>query len=249
MSYCKDCISGVRHEGTPEGKVEKIGGVDCYVSVPTVDYPKDAVILLLTDVFGMTWINNQLLADDFAKNGFKVVVIDLFHGDPFPPATLSGSVPGFDRGEWFKKHSLDHVGPVVQSAYAALVEQGITRFALTGYCFGARVVFDLAFEGKAKAATITHPSMLTVPNDFDKYKSISKAPLLINSCEVDSQFPIESQAKADEIMAGFAPGYKRTYWEGCNHGFATRGDISDPKVKAGKEGSFEATVLWFLEHL
>ena len=50
-------------------------------------------------------------------------------------------------------------------------------------------------------------------------------PLLINSCEVDNQFPPELQAKTDEILKNFAPGYERTYWDGCVHGFAVRGDI------------------------
>ena len=92
-----------------------------------------------------------------------------------------------------------------------------------------------------------------------------KAPLLINSCENDPTFPQDAQAKADELLGGgkFAPGYERTYWPGCTHGFAVRGDLvrlanvwssarltvcgsqSDPEVKAGKEGSFEATVKFF----
>ena len=60
-----------------------------------------------------------------------------------------------------------------------------------------------------------------------KYKALSKAPLLINSCEVDPAFPLENQAMADEILGGgkFAPGYERTYWEGCRHGFAVKGDL------------------------
>ena len=57
-------------------------------------------------------------------------------------------------------------------------------------------------------------------------------------------FPPEASAKADEILGGgkFAPGYKREYFDSCPHGFAVRGDLSDPKVKAGKEGSFKASV-------
>ena len=60
-----------------------------------------------------------------------------------------------------------------------------------------------------------------------KYVESSKAPLLINSCTVDQMFPIEAQSKADEIFGGgkFAPGYERTYWDGCTHGFAVRGDM------------------------
>jgi len=36
---------------------------------------------------------------------------------------------------------------------------------------------------------------------------------LINSCEVDKAFPIESQAKADEILGDgkFKPGYRREW--------------------------------------
>ena len=56
----------------PLGKWELIGGVNSYVATPAIDYPKDKVVLLLTDVFGPQLVNAQLLADDFAGNGFKV---------------------------------------------------------------------------------------------------------------------------------------------------------------------------------
>jgi hypothetical protein len=80
---------------------------------------------------------------------------------------------------------------------------------------------------------------------------LSKAPILINSCTHDERFPLESQAIADQVLGDgkFAPGYKREYFEGCTHGFAVRGDLSDPKVKAGKEGAFNAAVTWFKSKL
>lgn len=42
-----------------------------------------------------------------------------------------------------------------------------------------------------------------------KYASDSKAPLLINACETDGQFPIEAQKQAEEILGGgkFKPGF------------------------------------------
>ena len=42
------------------GKWEKIGGVDTYVATPSGDYPKDKVILFLTDVFGPQLINARV---------------------------------------------------------------------------------------------------------------------------------------------------------------------------------------------
>jgi len=251
MSLCKHCVSGVRHEGTPKGKAETIGGVRCYVATPDVDYPKDKVILFLTDVFGIDLINSKLLADDFALNGFKVIAPDLFDGDPLPSDALS-SGSTFDFMAWLQKHMPDTTQPLVDKVISALKEQGITTFGTIGYCYGARIGFNLAFSkelvGTVVATVVNHPSFLRTPEDFEAYKETT-IPLLINSCEVDTQFPVESQAKADEILKGFAPGYERKYWEGCTHGFAVRGDLNDPKVKAGKEGAFEAAVNFFIAKL
>ncbi|KAJ7237266.1 dienelactone hydrolase endo-1,3,1,4-beta-D-glucanase [Mycena haematopus] len=249
MSFCKDCIKGVTHDGTPEGKIETIGGIECYVATPTIDYPKDKAVLFLTDVFGLGLVNNKLLTDDYARNGFKTITPELFNGDPVPTNAFDPSV-NFNIGEWFAKgHDQAHTRPIIDKVIAALKAEGVTTFAAVGYCFGGRYVFDLAFENIIAASAVAHPSLLQIPADLEKYVSVSKAPLLINSCTVDTQFPLEAQAKADEVFAGFAPGYKREYFEGCTHGFAVRGDLSDPKVKAGKEGAFKATIEWFIKHL
>jgi len=94
-------------------------------------------------------------------------------------------------------------------------------------------------------------SFISLPHELQKYAATSKAPLLINSCTVDQQFPLEASADADKIFGGgkFEPGYKREYYEGCTHGFAVRGDLSDPNVKAGKEGSFKASVEWIKKYI
>jgi len=247
MSFCKDCVKGVIHEGTPEGKIETIGGVETYVATPTVDYPKDKVILLLTDVFGLPLVNNKLLADGFAENGFKTIVPDYLNGDAIPVAAMEAG--NFDIMKWFPNHGAAQTRPVLDKVIAALKADGVTTFGAVGYCFGGRYVFDLAFDNIIVAGATAHPSLLQVPADLEKYVASSKAPLLINSCTTDSQFPLEAQAKADEIFAGFAPGYKREYFEGCTHGFAVRGDLSDPKVKAGKEGAFKSTVEWFIKYV
>ena len=86
---------------------------------------------------------------------------------------------------------------------------------------------------------------------MEKFKKTG-VPLLINSCEVDPQYPAEKQKAGDEILGGGkteATGYKRTYWPGCTHGFAVRGDISNPQIKEGREGAFKAAVEWFIDNL
>lgn len=83
---------------------------------------------------------------------------------------------------------------------------------------------DLAFENAVKAIAISHPSLLQTPADFEKLLQVSNVPILINSCETDEQFPPEAQAKTDALLGGgkYKPGYERTYWPGCTHGFAVR---------------------------
>ncbi|KAF7317665.1 Dienelactone hydrolase endo-1,3,1,4-beta-D-glucanase [Mycena kentingensis (nom. inval.)] len=222
----------VTHDGTPVGKMEQIGG--------------DKVVLFLTDIFGLELVNSKLLADDFAANGFRTIIPDYLNGDPVP-ADAMGPGKDYDLMAWFKTHGAAETRPPLDKVIAALKAEGITTFAAVGYCLGGRYVFDLAFDGIIKAAATAHPSLLQIPDDLEKYKTTT-VPLLINSCTTDQMFPLEAQAKADEILTDFAPGYKRNYFEGCTHGFAVRGDISDPKVKAGKEEAFKATIEWFIQH-
>ncbi|TCD71801.1 hypothetical protein EIP91_003144 [Steccherinum ochraceum] len=244
-----ECFIAVRHEGAPQGKYEQIGGYKCYVATPSGDYPKDKVVLFLTDVFGLALNNNLLLADDFARNGYKTIAPDLFNGDPLTDEGRRD--PNFNQEAWRAAHGEDTWIPVVDGVVKALKESGVTRIGTSGYCFGAPPAFRLAFAGESHVTVLAHPSRLQAPGDFEKYRDIAKAPLLINSCEVDKPFPLEAQAIADEVLGDgkFAPGYQRTYWAGCSHGFAVRGDLSDPKVKAAKEGAFEASVKFYQKYL
>lgn len=156
----------------------------------------------------------------------------------------------FNLGAWFENHSADRTRPPLDKLVDGLKAKGITAFGAVGYCFGGRYVFDLAFDGVLKVAVVSHPSLIEVA-DLEKFK-MTGIPLLINSCEFDPVYGAEKQKTGDEILGDGkteGPVYKRTYWLGCAHGFAVRGDVNDPFVKAGREGVFKATVEWFIEYL
>ena len=67
------CWTGVKHTGTPEGRVEHIGGLDTYIAEPRADVTVTSgprkVLLFLSDVFGPLYVNNKLLQDYFASWG------------------------------------------------------------------------------------------------------------------------------------------------------------------------------------
>ena len=149
---------------------------------------------------------------------------------------------------WLAKHPDDKTWAPLRTLLKALKEQGVTTFGATGYCFGGKNVLELAIEGEIAAGAMSHPARLQIPTDLERLAaSGSAAKILINSCDIDQQFPPEAQAKADELLGDgkYKAGYKRAHWEGCSHGFAVRGDLSDPKVKAGKEGAFKVVVELF----
>jgi len=249
MSFCDDCFKAVRHEGTPVGKIEKINGVETYITLPEGQYKKDTAILFLCDIWGMRFPNSQLLADDYARNGYATYIPDYLNDDPITEAMFNPATG--PSQEWADRHKAEHTRPPLDAVIKGLKEHGITTFGAAGYCLGGRYAFDLAFDHVINVAVIAHPAQLKAPADLERYASTCTAPLLINGCEVDRQFPIAAQTQADELLGNgkFKPGYSRTYSPGCSHGFAVRGDPKDPRVIEGKERAFKASIEWFRKYL
>ncbi|KZV63842.1 alpha/beta-hydrolase [Peniophora sp. CONT] len=249
---CEHCVTGVRHEGTPEGSFTDIAGIKSYVATPAGDYDKSKVIIYITDVFGFELVNHLLLADDFARAGFKVFIPDICENDPLPhdffdnPLYRAKLVEDLDA--WLGRHSFERNLKRLQSVIHALKADGVQRFGSTSYCYGGRMIFDLVYAGDLDVATTSHPSFLAL-EDLDKYAAGYKTPLLINSCEVDERFGKEFQDRALEVFKNAAAPYNQPYFPGCVHGFAVRGDMSDPLVKAGKEGAFKSVVDWHKKYL
>lgn len=240
------CKSGVIHEGESKGTFQEIAGVRTYVALPAGDYDKTVAHVFCPDVFGFELINNRLLADSFALNGIPTYIPDFFNGDALNEKMMNN--PDFNlRRDWKPKHGPETVRPSLDAVISQLRKNGVTRLAGNSHCFGARYAVDLVLEGTFTLGVFSHPSNLQIPEDLEALKA-KVAPVLFNTCETDQAFPIESQKLADEIFKDDV-NYKRTYWPGCKHGFAVRGDLSIPEVKRGKEGAFAATVEWIKGHV
>jgi dienelactone hydrolase len=80
--------------------------------------------------------NSTSIADQFAANGYFVVIPDLFHGDP----VKMNPEPGFSLMEWLAGHPVDRVEPVVKEVLAAMkASYGVEKIGAVGHCFGAKV--------------------------------------------------------------------------------------------------------------
>lgn len=84
------------HEGTPLGKTEPRYGLASYISPPkeTKSDGKVDRIVFISDIFGI-YQNAKLLADEWAGQGYEVLVPELFENGPVDHELLnvsSGSV-------------------------------------------------------------------------------------------------------------------------------------------------------------
>lgn len=204
------CLSGVINSGTPKGRTEEIGGLQTYVAEP--EKGSKAVVIFIADsnaaslpcicaysndytVFGWTLPNTRLLADSYAKAGFRAYIPDFHDGDSIHPdflqtveptlperekltvvqkATSTASI-GATLGPWLTKHREAVARPLIEDFInAARYIPGTDKVGVIGFCWGGRYAalaanqpFSGTQEGKGvDAAYACHPSLVSIPADF-----------------------------------------------------------------------------------
>ncbi|KAH6674378.1 Alpha/Beta hydrolase protein [Halenospora varia] len=154
----------------PAGEMTQLGSVDTYISKPA-DYPQlpSKLLLLLTGATGLHSENNQIQADAFAKEGYLVVMPDMFSNDPLPgsatyqeekdPSVIeqikmraAETAKSFLIDMWLARQTPEKVLPIIHKVieaakdeFADAVANGGGIYAV-GYCFGGRMVLLLAGE-------------------------------------------------------------------------------------------------------
>jgi len=243
----KCCTVGVKHQGEAKGELKKVGGIESYVVYPENKQTAHAV-LILPDVIGHKFINAQLIADNFAANGYFTVMPDLFEGDP----VLLNPPEGFNIMEWLTKsgpsggHTTKQVDPIVEAVIKDLKSTyGVQKIGSVGYCFGAKYVARFSAKGKGiDVAAFAHPSFV----EADEVKAM-EAPLTIAAAETDQIFPAAKRRETEDILADLKIPYQITLYSDVVHGFAVRADVSQKRVKFAKEAAFLQHVQWFDEFL
>ncbi|KAK4548963.1 hypothetical protein LTR36_008736 [Oleoguttula mirabilis] len=242
------CTIGVKHEGEAKGEVKNIGEISTYFSYPE-DKQTAIAILILPDVIGHEFINAQLIADQFAANGYFVVMPDLFEGDPIKlnrPAD-------FNIMEWLQKsgpegkgHGTGQVDPIVTAVIKEMKEKlGVKKIGAVGYCFGAKYVARFGAEGKGiDVGCMAHPSFV----DAAEIKAMV-APLCIAAAETDAIFPADKRRETEDILKEMKLPYQMSLYGDVEHGFAVRADMSKREAKFAKEAVFLQHVQWFDEFL
>ncbi|KAI8267347.1 Hydrolase tropI [Colletotrichum sp. SAR11_239] len=246
-SATKNCpvadVSAIAHTGTPVGETVPYNGLNIYVSKPkghSARGNKTSVgVLYLTDVYGVQLAQNTLLTDSFARAGYISVAPDLFDGKPAPNDI---NVPGFNTTQFLAAHGPNVTDPIIANAVKYLKEElGVSKIAVTGYCFGGRYAFRELAAGKgANVAFAAHPSLLT----DDEIKAIT-GPASVAAAQNDNLMPAARRAEIEALLGATGQPFSVALYGGTSHGFGVRANISDPQQKYGKEEAFFQAVRFF----
>jgi len=221
-----------------EGKVvESFGGIRAYVVGAK---ESKAAVVLISDVYGFEAPNLRNIADKVASSGYFVVVPDFLHGDPFVPGDTDRPIQ-----VWIKEHGPDKGFEEAKPVIAALKEQGVSVVGAAGYCWGAKVVAELAKANEIQAAVMSHPSFVTV----DDIKEV-KCPISILGAETDHLSPPELVKQFEQVLSSNSGiGSFVKIFPGVSHGWTVRYDSNDAVAVKNAEEALADMTDWFNKNL
>lgn len=234
------CTKGVIHKGDAKGELTQYAGVRTYIAYPP-SKSTEKVILFLTDVLGF-YNNSKLLADEFAANGYLVVMPDILDNDPVPRVYPEG----FTLAIWLarERHQPEFVQAVVDKTLAEIKKDfKPKKIGAVGYCFGAKYTTRL-LDGRIDAGFTAHPSLVSL----EEVAAI-KAPLSIAAAEIDDIFTTGLRHQTEAKLAEIKATYQINLYGGMQHGFSVRSDPNIPKQNFAKKQAFNQAIAWFAEYL
>ncbi|KAL2339137.1 hypothetical protein Fmac_013583 [Flemingia macrophylla] len=214
------------------GHVDKVAGVDSYLA----GSPHSKVaVLMVTDVFGYEAPNLRKLADKVAAAGYYVVVPDFLDGEPFNPQNPNRPLPA-----WIKDHGTDKGFEAAKPVIEALKSKGVSAIAAVGFCWGAKVVVELAKSKLIQTAVLMHPSFISV----EDIKSVD-IPISILGAEIDKISPPELLKEFEQILAA-KPGvasYVKIFPK-VSHGWSVRYNNEDAEAVKAAEEAHQEMLQW-----
>jgi len=169
--------------------VDDFGGQKAYVAGSA---EAKVAVVLVSDAFGFEAPKLREIADKVASDGYFVVVPDFLHGDPYQPNNPNPL-------QWLQSHDPVKAFEEAKPVIAALKEKGMSTIGAAGYCWGAKVVAELAKAREIQAAVMSHPSLVTV--DDIKVISEVRCPICVLGAEIDQFSPQELVKQFEQVLS------------------------------------------------
>lgn len=185
-----------------------------------------AGVIVAPEWWGRTEYTEQR-ARELAEHGFAALAIDMY-GDK----KVTTNVP--QASEWMTQ-TFQNANTIVDRATAGLAtlaaqpEVDATRLAAIGFCYGGKVVLDLARTGANLKAVVTFHAANVSPRQEGDAQNI-KAELLVLHGELDSMLSFEAIESFEQEMTTAQVKYEVIVFKGAKHGFSNT--LADERAKA-----------------
>ncbi|GJN14280.1 hypothetical protein PR202_gb01082 [Eleusine coracana subsp. coracana] len=184
----------------------------------------------VVDSFG--GLKAYLTGSDGAKAAV-VLVSDVFGFE-------SPNLRYLDKNSW-KEKGFEEAKPII----AALKEKGISKVGAAGYCWGAKVVVELAKAHEIQAAVLLHPSFVTV----DDIKEV-KCAISVLGAEIDKMSPPELVKQFEQVLStNSGVGHFVKIFPGVSHGWSVRYSHNDAAAVKSAEEALADMIDWFNKNL
>ena len=231
---------------TPKGKMVKEGDVDlCTVG----DASSGKAIIVITDIFGINGGRVKGICDQYASEGFLVVMPDLLDG---LSAEDKGGFPACV--DWLKTFTWAVLEGKLKSAYKYLADNKITSTGAIGFCWGSWVVFHMSAGTNIQCGVSFHPSLIAAPRWYGEVEAeivdAVQCPQFVYPAGNDPA-NIQPGGELTEMLAAKPFGSKcefGTYKE-QQHGFMVRGDVSNAEVARDVKDGMEKSIKFFKANL
>ena len=195
-----------------------------YFATPIRDVPVAGVIVA-PEWWGRTEYTEQR-ARELAEHGFAALAIDMY-GDK----KVTADVP--HASAWMMQ-TFDHVDTVVERAQAGLdalkaqPEVNTEKLAAIGFCYGGKVVLDLARSGADLKAVVTFHANLSPKAPAQKGKI--QAEILVLHGEIDTMVSLDDVESFRQEMHDAEVDHEVIIFEDAKHGFSN--PLADERAKA-----------------
>ncbi|WP_019385679.1 dienelactone hydrolase family protein [Acinetobacter venetianus] len=194
-----------------------------YFATPTTDQPVAGVIVA-PEWWGRNEYTEQR-ARELAEHGFAALAIDMY-GDK----RVTTEVP--QASAWMNQ-TFEQADTIVNRAQAGLAtlaaqpEVNTEKLAAIGFCYGGKVVLDLARSGADIKAVVTFHAVLAASAPAEKGKV--KAEILVLHGELDSMVTLDNVASFRQEMHDADVDHEVVIFEDAKHGFSN--PLADERAK------------------
>jgi dienelactone hydrolase len=273
MSSC--CLSGTVHVGTPKGREDTINGLDTYISEPEGGSTAKSVIFLvdifgwkfpnvrlLADNYAKAGLycyipdlhQGDSLPISFLQN-IEPPLKDQEQAGLIDKAKNTAII-GTTLMPWLAKRPDAVVQPMIDGFVNSVRQiSGTQKVGAIGFCWGGRYAILQAYGkdqtpgdaagGGVDAAYACHPSLMTIPAEFDPVS----VPLSLALGDHDSLLDEKSVDQIREVLQKKSTPSEVQVYEDQVHGFTLRSDWSSEKDKKAMDEAEKQGVEWFHKYL